>query len=481
MVDRMTPVQFTASQVRRSRRGWRVEKGGSLAPGPRPEILTVDDVYGISRRLPRNYVQRDDVDHDLYTALHSDHHIVVFGSSKQGKTSLRKQHVRDDSCIRVACAGSWSIQQLYGQVLKTAGYQVTQSTTTTVAGSRKIAVRAAIRASVGPAELSIDGVDETSVAGQVATTTVELELDPGDVNDIIAALRRIDADRLIVLEDFHYLSNDVQREFSIGLKTFHEESNAVFMIIGVWLDENRLVQYNGDLTGRLTTINADKWNREQLTQVIAKGEELLGIKFDAAFIEHLIDHCYENVWIVQEVCRQACIGGAVFGRQDQLRSVGSRGEAVRLISEVVNSQSARYVQFIRSFREGAAQPQHKQLYGLLLAAVLVSGTDVLELGLHRDELFEFVSTHYEGGQLELKDFEEALSGLTTYQLERVEIMPTILDYDRSQQRINIVDRGFLIWLEHQSLDTLLGEAALPSKLVLEYVTGDSSHVNKHKK
>ena len=46
------------------------------------------DVYGIGRDLPLNYVSRNTVDELLVNSLTRDKHLVIYGSSKQGKTSL---------------------------------------------------------------------------------------------------------------------------------------------------------------------------------------------------------------------------------------------------------------------------------------------------------------------------------------------------------------------------------------------------------
>lgn len=71
------------------------------------------------------------------------------------------------------------------------------------------------------------------------------------MNDIIGALAEIGFEKFIVLEDFHYLSDEVQQDFAVALKAFHESSNLTFIVVGVWLDENRLVEFNGDLTERV--------------------------------------------------------------------------------------------------------------------------------------------------------------------------------------------------------------------------------------
>lgn len=49
-------------------------------------------------------------------------------------------------------------------------------------------------------------------------TYTELELDIEDVNDVIAALNSIRFNKYIVLEDFHYLKTEVQKDFAIELK-----------------------------------------------------------------------------------------------------------------------------------------------------------------------------------------------------------------------------------------------------------------------
>jgi hypothetical protein len=56
------------------------------------DVYLLDEVYGVRRDLPLNDVSRTNVDDVFVNSLATDKHIVVFGSSKQGKTSLRSAH-----------------------------------------------------------------------------------------------------------------------------------------------------------------------------------------------------------------------------------------------------------------------------------------------------------------------------------------------------------------------------------------------------
>lgn len=68
------------------------------------------DVYGVGRELPMNYVTRRSVDDVFVENLTRDKHIVVYGSSKQGKTSLRKNWLKDDDHIILSCLNTMALE-----------------------------------------------------------------------------------------------------------------------------------------------------------------------------------------------------------------------------------------------------------------------------------------------------------------------------------------------------------------------------------
>src|SRR6202022_1571728 len=103
------------------------------------------------------------------------------------------------------------------------------------------------------------------------------EIDPDDANDVVGALKAAEFAKFIIVEDFHYLAEEVQRSMAVDLKVFHENSRLVFIIVGVWLESVRLTVFNGDLSGRISTINLDAWKTEELLEVAKRGQPLLNI------------------------------------------------------------------------------------------------------------------------------------------------------------------------------------------------------------
>jgi hypothetical protein len=424
----------------------------------------LDEVYGVARDLPINYVTRDAVDERFVESLARERHIVVFGSSKQGKTSLRKHTLKDDDYIVVMCSNKWTnLLPLHTAILKAAGYIVEQSETRTASGHQKIKATLGAKVGlpfVGGAKGEIEGsADSTTMK---ATTEAPLELDPLDVNDIISTLDALGFSKFIVLEDFHYLPEDTQRDFAVALKAFHEQSSLCFIVVGVWLDENRLIQYNGDLTERLISVNADAWSPAQLLSVIEGGEELLNVEVDSKFRSELIAGCFESVSVVQETCHQICEDAEVFSTQGEHKVVGEGLDAASVIHVVVEKQSARYNTFLQNFAAGF-QTTELEMYRWLLLPVLRASSPQLEKGLSYTDIRQTISANHPTGELNAGNITQALKSIASLQV-KLRIQPIILDYDQSTRRITVVDRGFLIWLGHQDRTLLLAEAELPTQV-----------------
>lgn len=417
---------------------------------------SVDEVFGINRDLPMNYVVRESADTVLINNLARKQHLVIYGSSKQGKTSLRKKCLNEEDYIVVHCSNKWGLDAVHQAILKQAGYELTLSEVTAVSGKQKIFAK--VKAGIWGA--SAEGGGEAERSREKTITKSSLELDPMDVNDIISALEDIKFKKYIILEDFHYLPVDTQKEFSVALKAFHENSDLSFIIIGVWLEENRLTVYNGDLTGRLLAINADKWSEEELKEVISSGEAILNVSFDDDFKAELISSCYESVYIVQETCHQCCILNNIFTTQDHRKIIGNKSECVDLISKVVNQQSGRFNSFLTQFSEGF-QTTILQMHKWLLYPVLVTSNGKLDEGLTQSEIRNILHTvHPRKDELNSGNVTQSLQSIASLQIKK-NIKPMILDYDETNLRLNIVDKSFQIWLSNQDRNQLLDLVDLP--------------------
>lgn len=412
----------------------------------------LSDVYGMHRSLPKNYVPRKTADEIFKQNLQRKQHLVVYGSSKQGKTSLRKICLSEGEYIVVQCNNKWNMAELHSAILKQADFSIEQSSTKTTTGASKIVASIGLNFLGNKASV---GTDHTNTNSSSVTET-KLELDPEDVNDIIKALNSIGFKKHIILEDFHYLEIQTQRDFAIALKAFHENSDLSFIIIGVWLEQDRLAVYNGDLNGRLFSINADMWSKDELNLVISKGEQLLNIEFSNDFKEYIVNNCFDSVYIVQDSCYQCCIQYSIHETQQEKIIIGNENEAIDIVDEVVNKQSARFHSFITQFSDGF-QSTELEMYKWIMYCVLATNIDDLSNGLRQSEIKRILDDkHPKGAELNRGSITQALQSINSLQTTK-NIKPIIFDYDQTNRKLNIVDKSFFIWLSRQSANELISE------------------------
>jgi hypothetical protein len=418
------------------------------------KINQAKDVFGIQRDLPLNYITRD-ADRIFLDSLDRSHHVVIYGSSKQGKTSLRKKNLKEEEHIIIHCNNKWDISQINNNILKQAGYELTLSQSLSTSGKAKV------KATIGwNLFAKAEGQFEGEAGKEKEIVTKSLDLDPEDVNDVIKALQEISFNKYIILEDFHYLKPETQKDFAIELKAFHENSKYTFLIIGVWLEENRLIVLNGDLAGRVKSVNADSWEPHELKKLIDDGEYLLNISFDEETKDKLIAESLQNVYVVQEVCYELCVENNVHETVQGQQKILDCTKLDVFIEKIVGQHAGRYNKFISSFIDGF-QPTELEMYKWILFSLITANEKKLEQGFRRSEINDIITNkHPRGGDLNPGNLTQALTSIASLQV-RAGITPIIVDYDSSNKRVNIVDKGFIIWLHNQDLDDLLSGAGLP--------------------
>ncbi|GIB63209.1 hypothetical protein VCSRO93_3557 [Vibrio cholerae] len=427
------------------------------------EVLT-SDVFKTSRELPLNYVSRKHADQCFLDALTEDSHLVIHGSSKQGKTSLRKNNLMENDYIDITCSNNWELDDLHVAILKEAGYTVTTSESKTIKGKSKIRLK-----------FELPFVNAPSVTGDVGYEQAKqvnkqnLELDPGDVNDVIRALSEINFKRYIVVEDFHYLPEDTQINFSIALKAFHEASTLCFIIVGVWLEEDRLTVHNGDLTGRVTSINADLWKEEDLDELFTISESLLNISFASQFVQDVKKYCNGSIFLVQRLCHESCKAKNITKTQSETTLVGDDFDVQAKIRELLESQNSRYLRFLTDFSAGFDQTK-LDLYKWILFALIETETQVLEKGLPAAAIRRIIEKkHPSRSELSHKKLLQALRKSVDLQVKS-RIQPIVFEYDSNTTRVKIVDRSFLLWREFQNKNDLLDHADLTDEIKTSIVT-----------
>src|SRR5438552_6673470 len=87
-------------------------------------MALLEEVFGVSARPVLSYVERPEVDNRFAEALASDKEVIVYGSSKQGKTALVSKHLPYDKSILVSLTPRMTVLDMYQIILAKAGVRL---------------------------------------------------------------------------------------------------------------------------------------------------------------------------------------------------------------------------------------------------------------------------------------------------------------------------------------------------------------------
>lgn len=427
---------------------------------------TTLEVFGVSNEQIRTYVERPEVDDLFVRGLARNKHIVVYGASKQGKTSLTNKHLPVNSYIRINCSYNSEPIDLYKSLIRQLGIEFTESKEKTSGNqtSSSFGIKAEVKVPfIVGGEMTLDTLGSTQNERRETFRTVEYNL--GLAQDVVEILTSFNfGSRRVVLENFHYLCEETQKQLAIDLRIF-EDSNVLFIILGIWREKNRLPQYNGDLVDRLIEIPVEPWSKKDLSRIVTIGESLLNVSF-VKIKDSLINACFDSVGVFQELCKETCLVAGINETSDFGFEV--LPEHLNLaIENKLQDYSSRHIRSIESFVQQEAKssdaiPLYMRYY--FIKVVFGAPFDMVTEGLRRKYLQdEIQKIHHRSNDVRASDMGYLLQTLVSKQIENG-VKPPIFDYDQSTKSVKIIDSTFYFFLRNSNRDELIAEIPVPAGL-----------------
>lgn len=262
----------------------------------------IKDVFGCSERVPNNcptFLERK-MHRDFKNALMSKNIVVVYGESRQGKTWTIERYCPKQH--RIGCVNDMTIDKLKIAILDAIGikyhdydYELSQT------GGTKGASRAVL--SFGMANIGATGESSVSKTETYKTTCATVDLD--NITQFVSVIKKKLKDEYIVLDNFHYLNPEVQRQFCSMLKEFNYE-NIKVIIIGVWKEASKITSLAPDLGNRCQHIDIGMWEKDELAEVAQKGEQALNINISEEILNYFISVSAGNIGIFKDVLGKFC-------------------------------------------------------------------------------------------------------------------------------------------------------------------------------
>lgn len=407
--------------------------------------VKLNQVFGITTDVPTyTYVDRQELDERFAHYLESQKHIVIHGASKQGKSCLRKKQIDGNNSLVIQCLPAMEhSEDVWRAALDKAGIQLTAKTITTVTDGGHI--DGALEAKMGVA--SLIGIKGGVNAGLESSksATEEVEQSQEDLLSLLAAFLRKNNKRL-VLEDFHYLPDDVRKNIAFGLKALYEEK-AYVVVIGIWSEQNLLTYYNGDLTGRIEEINLI-WNDSELNEVLSKGEGTLNIQFAPGLRSQLIESAFGNVGLLQRLAEKICLEAGALSFHEQTKIIADIDLLSKARAQLVNDIRQRYTRIAEAFKEGMRADAELQLYTRIYNELVDSSDDELINGISSQSLLKRIQLRAgDGLGIRQSDLTSALDRVERLQA-RKGVTPLLVSYSKDLRKLFLNDREFMFYRKY---------------------------------
>ncbi|MBK7540815.1 MAG: hypothetical protein IPI57_03135 [Candidatus Competibacteraceae bacterium] len=302
--------------------------------------------------------------------------------------------------------------------------------------------------------------------GSKSTERVEqyVEYNLSLAQDLSELLKTNSCDKFIILENFHYLSIEVQESLAYDLRIF-QDHHIVFIVLGIWREANRLAQFNGDLLDRITEVPVEPWEENDFRRLINVGEKLLNVSF-SAIRDKLIEDSFDSVGVVQEICKLCCLNAGVVETANSCVEITEQ-HLKDALAQKAKEYGARHIRNFESFVDirvrtstQSGKPSLAYPY-YFIRLLLTHAFDDIQKGLSRAVLLEEIrNIHHRPDDVRSSDLGAFLHNITQHQISK-KIQPPFVDYDRGGKVMKIIDSSLYFFLKNCDREEILEDIPNP--------------------
>jgi len=395
----------------------------------------LNEVFGNNGDNLVTYIKRESVDEEFLDALDSYKQIMIYGASKQGKTTLLKQYIdydgeSDYNHVVYSINNKTDLSDIYRKVLQSAGLAIDTiySSGEGIGDSNTIAIRAKI---IRSRAVNFNN-EEFNIT------------EPQNIADYLERLGQ--KDKIVILENFHYLTLENQRKFAFDLRTF-QDLRIKFIILGVWRDKNKLALYNGDLLDRVYEIPVEPWDKTDFDRVIMMGEEKLNIKLHEDIKAKIINMSFSSIGVLQDLLHLYCSKSKIRRTQKHTILIDNTDRLEHVFKTKANTYSTRHKNAFKAIAENTTT---LNLPYYIIQKILHTSVNKLEVGLSFQSIAKSIKEKHSNENIKDHYIKDALEKLSIIQSDK-QISPPILMFDNNAGLLHVTDSTLYFWMRNANI------------------------------
>ena len=270
-----------------------------------------------------------DLEQQLLSAVETKGIIAsVSGPSKSGKTVPCTNVIGSKPMVLITGGGVASETACWNKVRTRLGLPATLTSTTTANRFREF------DAAQTPADFPV--VERASVEG-ARDSSWESERHPSAGTTSYAGPNGVelleylrDRNKMLVIDDFHYIPREVQRPL---VEQFKEaaRSGCTIVVVSVPHRSDDCIRANPDLRGRLICIDVPYWESDELGTIPKTGLPLLDLHAEERLVDRLVSESVSSPQLMQALCLQLCRDIGVDDTVKQRREIELSVEQIKTL------------------------------------------------------------------------------------------------------------------------------------------------------
>ncbi len=263
-------------------------------------MVEANEVFKQTGLPEYTYVERM-TDRIFQTALKTGGaHIYLYGKSKSGKTSMWKNYLSSTDHIEIKITTNMTLNSFYSELLTCLDPFYLKEYAETNGSESKVGISVVAKIKrlfhIGGSFENVDSSSKDAQYTRVCAPKMDLTF---------VCSKAKESKKVIILEDFHRASKKFVCELADVLKAFADDQIKV-IIVGIEDKTVEIINARNDIRGRINTINLDTFKKEELYEILKKGESTLNIELSDEVKQLIVENSYERAYILQGICRYLC-------------------------------------------------------------------------------------------------------------------------------------------------------------------------------